>query len=167
MLHVLPSPAFLTSLAASLGGAPVHDTELEREAAEMWLEEQIHGRENAEIVLLEGHPAEAAVDWAREAGCDVMVAAHHSGRVERVLLGSFAKHLVDHAPCAVFLHPTRRGGLTEGAGAAGGSRCRAPQRLVREGALCGDGGDALPAIRRLVQVEAAGDAARPGLRVET
>ena len=60
MLHVLPSPAFLTSLAASLGGAPVHDSEMEREAAEMWLDEQIHGRENAETVLLEGHPAEAA-----------------------------------------------------------------------------------------------------------
>jgi nucleotide-binding universal stress UspA family protein len=105
VVHVMPSPAFLTSLAATLGGAPVHDVELEREAAEMWLEEQIHGRENAESVLLEGHPAEVAVDWAREAGCDVMVAAHHSGRVERVLLGSFAKHLVDHAPCAVLLVP--------------------------------------------------------------
>ena len=78
VLHVLPSPAFLTSLAASLGGAPVHDSDMEREAA---------------------------VDWAREAGCDVIVAAQHSGRVERVFLGSFAKHLVDHAPCAVFLIP--------------------------------------------------------------
>ena len=96
---------FLTTLAANLGGAPYHDSEMEREAAEMWLTEQIHGRENAEAVLLEGHPAEAAVDWAREAGCDVMVAAHNSGRVERVLLGSFAKHLVDHAPCAVLLIP--------------------------------------------------------------
>ena len=105
VLHVLPSPAFLTSLAASLGGAPVHDSELERDAAEMWLEEQIHGRVNAEAVLLEGHPAEAAVEWARESGCDVLVAAHHSGRVERVFLGSFAKHLVDHAPCPVLLIP--------------------------------------------------------------
>jgi nucleotide-binding universal stress UspA family protein len=105
VLHVLPSPAFLTTLAANLGGAPYHDSDLEREAAEMWLAEQVHGRENAEAVLLEGHPAEAAVDWAREAGCDVMVAAQHSGRVERVLLGSFAKHLVDHAPCAVLLIP--------------------------------------------------------------
>lgn len=105
VLHVLPSPAFLTSLAAGLGGAPVHDSDLEREAAEMWLQEQVHGRENAEAVLLEGQPAEAAVDWARESGCDVLVAARHSGRVERVLLGSFAKHLVDHAPCPVLLIP--------------------------------------------------------------
>lgn len=110
VLHVLPSPAFLTSLAAGLGGAPVHDVETEREAAQMWLEEQIHGRENAEAVLLEGHPAEAVVDWAREGGCDVMVAARHSGRVERVLLGSFSKHLVDHAPCAVLLIPPPEAG---------------------------------------------------------
>ena len=110
VLHVLPSPAFLATLAANLGGAPWRDTDLEREAAEMWLEEQIHGRENAEAVLLEGHPAEAAVDWARENGCDVMVAARHSGRVERVLLGSFAKHLVDHAPCPVLLIPPPEAG---------------------------------------------------------
>ena len=98
----MPSPAFLTSLAASLGGgARARRREMEREAAEMWLEEQVHGREGAEAVLLEGHPAEAAVDWASEAGCDVMVAARHRGRVERMLLGSFAGHLVHHAPCAV------------------------------------------------------------------
>jgi nucleotide-binding universal stress UspA family protein len=106
VVHVLPSPAFLTTLAASLGGgAGVHDEEIQREAAEMWLEEQVHGRENAEGVLLEGHPAEAAVEWAREAGCDVMVAARHSGLVERVLLGSFAGHLANHAPCPVLLIP--------------------------------------------------------------
>jgi nucleotide-binding universal stress UspA family protein len=105
VLHVLPSPAFLTTLAAGLGGAPPHDSEMEREAAEMWLTEQLHGREGAEGVLLEGHPAEAAVDWARENGCDVMVAARHSGLVERVLLGSFAGHLVNHAPCPVLLIP--------------------------------------------------------------
>jgi nucleotide-binding universal stress UspA family protein len=105
VLHVLPSPAFLMSLATSLGGGTPHDSALEREAAEMWLEEQIHGRENAEAVLLEGNPAEAAVEWARESGCDVLVAAHHSGRVERVFLGSFAKHLVDHSPCPVLLIP--------------------------------------------------------------
>jgi len=105
VLHVLPSPAFLTSLAASLGGGVVHDAEMERDAAEMWLEEQVHGREGAEAVLLEGHPAEAAVDWANESGCDVLVAARHRGVVERMLVGSFAGHLMHHAPCAVLLIP--------------------------------------------------------------
>jgi len=110
VLHVVPSPAFLTTLAAGLGGAPVHNSDLEREAAEMWLQEQVHGRDNAEAVLLEGNPSETAVDWARETGCDVLVAARHSGRVERVLLGSFAKHLVDNAPCPVLLIPPAEAG---------------------------------------------------------
>lgn len=105
VLHVLPSPAFLTSLAATLGGAPVHDSQTEHEAAEMWLDEQLRGREGAQGVLLEGHPAEAAVDWARANGADVLVAARHSGLVERVLLGGFASHLANHAPCPVLLIP--------------------------------------------------------------
>jgi nucleotide-binding universal stress UspA family protein len=105
IVHVIPSPAFLTSLAASLGGAPVHDTELESEAAEMWLDEQLQGREGAEAVLLEGNPAEEACEWAREAGCDVLVVASHRGRVERVLIGSFAGHVAHHAPCPVLLIP--------------------------------------------------------------
>ena len=101
----IPSPAFLTSLAASLGGAPVHDTALEYEAAEMWLAEQIEGRDGAEAVLLEGHPAEAACEWARESGCDVLVVASHRGRVERVFVGSFAGHVAHNAPCPVLLIP--------------------------------------------------------------
>lgn len=109
VVHVIPSPAFLTALAASLGGAPVHDYAMEREAAEMWLAEEIRGLERAEGVLLEGHPAEAAVEWAREAGCDAMVAARHSGLVERVLIGSFAAHLANHAPCPVLLIPPGEG----------------------------------------------------------
>ena len=105
VVHVIPSPAFLTSLAASLGGAPVHDTELEHEAAEMWLDEQVQGREGAEAVLLEGHPAEVACVWARESECDVLVVASHRGRVERVLIGSFADYVAHHAPCPVLLIP--------------------------------------------------------------
>jgi nucleotide-binding universal stress UspA family protein len=105
VVHVIPSPAFLTSLAASLGGAPVHDTGLEYEAAEMWLAEQIEGRDGAEAVLLEGHPAEAACDWARESGCDVLVVASHRGRVERVFVGSFAGHVAHNSPCPVLLIP--------------------------------------------------------------
>ena len=41
----------------------------------MWLDELVHDIEGAEAVLLEGHPPEAACDWALEAGCDVMIAA--------------------------------------------------------------------------------------------
>jgi len=107
VVHVMAPPAFLVSLAASLGGAPVHDPEIEREAAEMWLAEEARSV-GGEPVLLEGHPASTAVEWAREHGVDVMVAANHRGLVERANLGSFAGYLAHHAPCAVLLVPPER-----------------------------------------------------------
>jgi nucleotide-binding universal stress UspA family protein len=103
VVHVMAPPAFLVSLAASLGGAPVHDPVVEREAAEMWLTEEARTIPGAEAVLLEGHPASTACEWAREAGVDIMTAATHRGLVERALLGSFAGYLAHHAPCPVFL----------------------------------------------------------------
>ncbi len=108
VVHVVAPPAFLVSLAAGLGGAPVHDTVLEREAAEMWLDEEARSVE-AEGLLLEGHPANTAVEWARDAGVDVMVVASHRAVVERALLGSFAGYLAHHAPCSVFLVPPEQG----------------------------------------------------------
>ncbi|MGD9697009.1 MAG: universal stress protein [Thermoleophilia bacterium] len=105
VVHVIAPPAFLLSMAASLGGAPVHDPEIERQAAQMWLAEVARSIEGAEPVLLEGHPPSTACDWARESGCDLMVAATHRGRLERALLGSFAGFLAHHAPCPVLLVP--------------------------------------------------------------
>jgi nucleotide-binding universal stress UspA family protein len=105
VVHVIASPSFLVSLAAGLGGGVVNDPEIERDAAQMWLDEQVRDREGAEAVLLEGHPASEACDWAAGAGVDVMVAATHRGLVERALLGSFAGHIAHHAPCPVLLVP--------------------------------------------------------------
>ncbi len=105
VVHVVASPAFLVSFAAGVGGAPVQDAALEREAARMWLDEEVRDLEGTEAVLLEGHPASVACDWAREAGCDLMVVATHRGLVERSLLGSFAGHIAHHAPCPVLLVP--------------------------------------------------------------
>ena len=109
VVHVVASPTFLVSIAASIGGAPVHDTNVEREAAQMWLEEQTRDLEGAAAVLLEGHPASTACDWARETACDLMVAATHRGLVDRSLLGSFASHVAHHAPCPVLLVPPSDG----------------------------------------------------------
>ena len=105
VVHIIATPAFLVSLAAGLGGGVVADPELEREAAETWLTELVRDMPGTEAVLLEGHPAGTACDWAAETGVDVMVAASHRGLVERALLGSFAGHVAHHAPCAVLLVP--------------------------------------------------------------
>lgn len=109
VVHVVASPSFLVSLAAGLGGGAVHDPEVEREAAGMWLDEQVRDRAGATAVLLEGHPASEACAWAAAEGVDVMVAASHRGLVERALLGSFASHIAHHGPCPVLLVPPREG----------------------------------------------------------
>lgn len=57
----------------------------------------------AEAVLLVGdRPAHRVVDWAREAGCDLLVAASHDTPA-RLGFGGFARHLAHHAPCPVLL----------------------------------------------------------------
>ena len=105
VVHVVASPGFLVSMAASYGGGTLPDAALEREAAEMWLTEQVRGVAAAEAVLLDGHPASTAVEWAGESGCDLIVVATHRGLVERSLLGSFAGHVAHNAPCPVLLVP--------------------------------------------------------------
>jgi nucleotide-binding universal stress UspA family protein len=109
VVHVIAPPPFLVSMAASLGGAPVHDDDGQREAGRMWLDEVAANTPGAEPVLLAGHPGETACDWAEENAVDVMVAASHGGRFERALLGSFAAYLTQHAPCPVLLIPPQLG----------------------------------------------------------
>lgn len=105
IVHAIAPPPFLVSMAAQLGGAPVHDDDAERKAAQAWLDGIAAGMDGAEPVLLEGHPGETVCAWARDMGVDTMVAASHGGRIERALLGSFAAFITQHAPCPVLLIP--------------------------------------------------------------
>jgi nucleotide-binding universal stress UspA family protein len=50
-----------------------------------------------------GVPGAAACEWAAGARVDLIVASAHRGVRERIMLGSFAGHLVRHAPCPVLL----------------------------------------------------------------
>jgi nucleotide-binding universal stress UspA family protein len=71
-----------------------------------WMERLVALAPGADGVLLEGHPATVTCEWARDAGADLLVAVRHRGRVERLVLGSFAQHIAYSSPCAVMLvHP--------------------------------------------------------------
>ena len=83
--------------------APVADVVDSVEASRRWIHEQATQVEDAEPVLLEGDPPSAVVNWARDAGVDLLVAASSRGFLERLLLGSFAGHLTHHAHCSVLL----------------------------------------------------------------
>jgi nucleotide-binding universal stress UspA family protein len=58
----------------------------------------------AHFQLVVGHPAEQIVRYADEWGADLIVVGHR-GRTafERWLTGSVAKHVMDHAACAVLV----------------------------------------------------------------
>jgi nucleotide-binding universal stress UspA family protein len=81
---------------------PPSDQEFFQEARD-WVEARARRVPGAEPVALWGRPSHRAVEWAREAGCDLMIAASHANVLERAGLGGFSRHLAYHAPCPVLL----------------------------------------------------------------
>jgi nucleotide-binding universal stress UspA family protein len=72
-----------------------------------WLDDLAGQVDGSEAVLLSGDPpAAVACDWARSEGADLMIAAAYRSGIARVLLGSFARSLIDLAPCdAIVVRP--------------------------------------------------------------
>ena len=51
-----------------------------------------------------GHPAEQIIRHAEEWKADLVVVGHRGGTfLDRWLIGSVAKHVINHAPCAVLV----------------------------------------------------------------
>ena len=70
---------------------------VERTAA--WLREQ---GLNAETAMRDGDPRKVIVDEAKEWGADLIVVGSRGyAGIKRLLLGSVAQAVVDHAPCSV------------------------------------------------------------------
>lgn len=105
-------PGQLTALNAAflppqsdmfMGSYVLSDVEEYRRSAEVWLRGQTAEMSDVQAVSLYGYPATTCADWANANGCDLMVAAAHRGMFERVLLGSFAGYLAQHAPCSLLV----------------------------------------------------------------
>ena len=71
--------------------------------ARRWLDEATEDVDEGTAIVLQGHPAGEAVRWAADNAVDLIVCASHHGLAHRVALGSFAHHLVNHAPCPVLV----------------------------------------------------------------
>jgi nucleotide-binding universal stress UspA family protein len=99
LVHVSPRALIEAPAPGAPAGAPRDLADDER----AWLHATAAGVAGAEPVALTGLAPGAAVDWAREAHPDLIVAAAHRGPVERALLGSFAAHVAREAPCPVLL----------------------------------------------------------------
>ena len=109
VVHVIPSPAFLLSLAASARRRRRSTTtQIEHEAAQMWLDELVRDRRGRRGRPAGGPPAPRRPASGRaEAEVDVMVATRHRGRGRadpaRQLRGAPERTT---RPCAVLLtHP--------------------------------------------------------------
>jgi nucleotide-binding universal stress UspA family protein len=68
-----------------------------------WLAETVDDARGEQAVYLTGMPATVVCEWAEQEHPDVIVAASHRGVGERILLGSFARHVAYHAPANVLL----------------------------------------------------------------
>lgn len=101
VLHVTSIP--LPPPYMGEGGVFLPDPQVMQDAALTWLKEMVEGIPGAEPHVLEGHPPDAVCEWAGAHDVDLLVAGAERGRVERLLLGSFALHLARHAPCDILL----------------------------------------------------------------
>ena len=99
LVHVAPRALIEEPVPDGAAGAPRDIAGDDR----AWLAATAAGVPGAEAVALTGLAPDAAVDWAREAGPDLVVAAAHRGPRERAMLGSFAAHLAREAPCPALL----------------------------------------------------------------
>lgn len=99
LVHVGPYPL----LTEEVDGETVVRREDLNATARAWVTRRAAGVPGAEAVFLEGFAGPAVVEWAAQAGADVLVTAAHHGRLTGLLLGSFAHHLVSNAPCPVLV----------------------------------------------------------------
>jgi len=98
LLHVVQyPPPFATGYGAQINPADL------MAAAERWMGEVAGDVPEGTEVVLKGHPASAACEWAADNAVDLMVVAGHRNLAQRVALGSFAHYLVNHAPCPVLV----------------------------------------------------------------
>jgi universal stress protein A len=106
LLYVVPPPAYGTG---EYGGIDYVQLEAsltqggEKELAKLAVDE-VRGEVSTDTLVRVGSPAREIVDAARRVPADLIVISTH-GRtgLKHVLLGSVAEHVVQRAPCPVFV----------------------------------------------------------------
>ena len=104
-VHVLPPPGRYTG--GRTPWSPPDEVLAQEllEDARRWLE-PIAARHGGDAVVIMGADLSLRMkEWAREAGCDLIVACPHTRRILGVVLGSFATGLIRDSPCPVLLVP--------------------------------------------------------------
>jgi nucleotide-binding universal stress UspA family protein len=109
-----PPPSLLAASAASSlpGTGPVLDPTpfiaAGKQEADLYLERVAERLEAAGVAVeprrVDGAPGESVVDAAREQGADLIaMTTHGRGGLGRLVMGSVADYVLQHAPCPVLL----------------------------------------------------------------
>lgn len=71
------------------------------EAAKKAIAERIGGEEDAETLVLTGHPGRTITDYAEKIGADCIIVGSQKPGMKDFFLGSTAARIVRYAPCSV------------------------------------------------------------------
>lgn len=113
-IHVVPEPSLvLYNYAPGIPGfLEEHQEELKKVAKkkmDLLLSNAeaacIKGHPECKEVILEGDPAQAILDYAKDKGYTMLIVGYkgHS-TMERLLIGSTVNKIVTHAPCSVLVY---------------------------------------------------------------
>lgn len=81
---------------------PGNEQEVE-EAAKQALVERIGPQEDAETVVLRGHPGRTVTEYAGSIGADCIIAGSHKPNLTDFFLGSTAARIMRYARCSVHI----------------------------------------------------------------
>lgn len=104
-VHVLDKiPAFASYYMSSDDQKLPADMEKEiRRAATKSIAERIGPENDAEAIVLSGHPGRTITDYAKKIGADCIVAGSHKPGISDFFLGSTAARIMRYAPCSVHI----------------------------------------------------------------
>lgn len=101
LLHVMPpEPLFAVDYLPS-GWRDDMRAAIEAEMRSLALPLKHIGLREIDVVVVDGEPGPAILDWARAENCDCIIISSHRPGLREHLLGSTASKVVKHAPCAV------------------------------------------------------------------
>jgi len=101
-LHVIDRIPNFASLYLSAEQTPDSEEKIVRAARQAILD-RIGEPQDAEVVVLSGHPGRTVTDHAEKIGADCIIAGSHKPNLTEFFLGSTAARIMRYAKCSVHI----------------------------------------------------------------